>query len=125
MTEKSHSQIDPTIVPATVCSTKPVVSASSSPITVDDQDWTQEAKVDPKKILCTPEANGTGYDSCYQTQAGGYTTNDKTDTPNNRHSRVLKSIETFSARISSLRPYRAFGYPPVPIPNTEVKPARA
>ena len=92
MTE--HSQIDPTIVPATICSTKhqqqqePKSAGSSSPITVDDQDWTQETKVDPKKILCTPEQY---YDSCYQTQAGGYTTNDKTDTPNNRHSRVFEN----------------------------------
>ena len=106
MTEQA-TQLDPEImIPALVTSTKSTASVqSSSPITVDEQDWTQESTVGPKKLLCTPE-----YDSSYQTQ--GYTTNDNKNselcTPNTRHSLVLlKEEATFSGRRSSLRPYRA------------------
>lgn len=94
MTEQA-TQLDPEImIPALVTSTKSTASVqSSSPITVDEQDWTQESTVGPKKLLCTPE-----YDSSYQTQ--GYTTNDNKNselcTPNTRHHRQSSGSDPLS-----------------------------
>ena len=123
MTEQA-TQLDPEImIPALVTSTKSTASVqSSSPITVDEQDWTQESTVGPKKLLCTPE-----YDSSYQTQ--GYTTNDNKNselcTPNTRHSLVLLKKRPLFPAVDRPYDHTGRGCPPVPIPNTEVKPARA
>jgi len=91
------TQLDPeimTIPTALITSTKSTKSSTStSPITVDEQeDWTQESTIGPKKLLCTPE-----YDSSYQTQ--GYTTNDNKNselTPNNRRHRQSSGSDPLS-----------------------------